>query len=287
MKNNNAYSEIEHLELVASRIAERGTDITSQYKDWITVTLACASLGESAREAYHTICSQYSGYRREECDEKFDNCLKTSRGDVRLASLMQLAKDNGIDVSLPRGARRKSEQQRKKEQENRIQQMRDALTAQAEWRFNVWRQRPEVREQGQPWRPVQDRDLDTYYCRLKELGLKVSAGDVKSLIFSRDFCPDYDAFREWLDGLKPWNPDTDPDYLSDFYVGHLEFGDPDNEPFYDQMLKKWHVGMVALMLGRISENPQMPIFKGLQHIGKTYFVLHLLPPELRAYRLEV
>ena len=287
MKNNNAYSEIEHLELVASRIAERGTDITSQYKDWITVTLACASLGESAREAYHTICSQYSGYRREECDEKFDNCLKTSRGDVRLASLMQLAKDNGIDVSLPRGARRKSEQQRKKEQENRIQQMRDALTAQAEWRFNVWRQRPEVREQGQPWRPVQDRDLDTYYCRLKELGLKVSAGDVKSLIFSRDFCPDYDAFREWLDGLKPWNPDTDPDYLSDFYVGHLEFGDPDNEPFYDQMLKKWHVGMVALMLGRISENPQMPIFKGLQHIGKTYFVRHILPPELRDYRLEV
>lgn len=287
MKNSNSFSEIEHLELVASRIAECGIDITSQYKDWITVTLACASLGESAREAYHTICSQYSGYRREECDEKFNNCLRTGRGDVRLASLIQLAKDCGIDVSLPRGARRKSEQQRKKEQENRIQQMRDALTAQAQWRYNTWRQRPEVCEQGQSWRPVQDRDLDTYYCRLKELGLKVSAGDVKSLIFSRDFCPDYDAFREWLDGLKPWNPDTDPDYLSDFYVGHLEFGDPENEPFYDQMLKKWHVGMVALMLGRISENPQMPIFKGLQHIGKTYFVRHILPPELSDYRLEV
>ena len=53
------------------------------------------------------------------------------------------------------------------------------------------------------------------------------------------------------------------------------------------MLKKWHVGMVALMLGRISENPQMPIFKGLQHIGKTYFVRHILPPELSDYRLEV
>jgi predicted P-loop ATPase len=144
-----------------------------------------------------------------------------------------------------------------------------------------------VREQGQPWRPVQDRDLDTWYCRLKAQGLKVSAGDVKSLIFSRDFCEDYDACREWLEGLKPWNPDTDPDYLGDFYVGHLEFGDPDNEAFYDQMLKKWHVGMVALMLGRISENPQMPIFKGLQHIGKTYFVRHILPPELSDYRLEV
>ena len=39
MKNNNSYSELEHLELVARRIAESGIDITSQYKDWITVTL--------------------------------------------------------------------------------------------------------------------------------------------------------------------------------------------------------------------------------------------------------
>ena len=287
MNNNNSYSELEHLELVARRIAESGIDITSQYKDWITVTLACASVGEAAREAYHTICSQYSGYQRKECDEKFDNCLQTGRGDVRLASLMQMAKDCGVDISLPRGRRQKSDHQRREDQQNRIRQMRDALTTQAQWRYNVWRQRPEVSEQGQPWRPVQDRDLDTYYCRLKEQGLKVTVLDVKSLIFSRDFCPDYDACREWLNSLKPWNPDTDPDYLGDFYVGHLEFGDPENEPFYDLMLKKWHVGMVALMLGRTSENPQMPIFKGLQHIGKTYFVRHILPPELSDYRLEV
>ena len=64
----------------------------------------------------------------------------------------------------------------------------------------------------------------------------------------------------WLNGLKPWNPNTDPDYLRDFYIGHLEFNDLESEDFYDLMLKKWHVGMVALMLGRISENPQMPIF---------------------------
>ena len=100
MNSNKSYSELEHLELVARRIAESGIDITCEYKDWITVTLACASVGEAAREAYHTICSQYAGYKREECDEKFDNCLSTGRGDVRLASLIQLAKDAGIDVTL-------------------------------------------------------------------------------------------------------------------------------------------------------------------------------------------
>ena len=57
MNSNKSYSELEHLELVARRIAESGIDITCEYKDWITVTLACASVGEAAREAYHTICS--------------------------------------------------------------------------------------------------------------------------------------------------------------------------------------------------------------------------------------
>ena len=285
MKNN--YTDLEHLELVAGRLAEAGRDITADYADWINVTFACASLGEQAREAYHTICSLYSGYKREECDEKFSNCLKAGNGSVTLGTLMKMAQDAGIDTSLPRGRRQKSRAQKKEEQENRIQAMRQALNQQAEWRFNVWRQRPEVSENGEAWRPVQDRDLDTYYCRLKEQGLNVHQQDVKALIFSRDFCQDFDAVKEWLNNLKPWNRDTDPDYLKDFYIGHLEFGDPENEPFYEQMLKKWHVGLVALMLGRTNENPQMPIFKGPQHIGKTFFVRHILPPELSDYRLEV
>ena len=283
----NNYSDLEHLQLVAQRIAESGKDLTAQYGDWVNITFSCASLGEQAREAYHTICSNYPGYRREECDEKFTNCLRSGNGSVSLGTLMKMAQDAGIDTSLPRGRRQKSPSQKKEEQQNRIQLMRESLNAQASWRFNVWRQRPEVRENGGEWRPFQDRDLDTYYCRLKEQGINIKQQDVKAMIFSRDFCTDFDACSSWLNSLKPWNPDTDPDYLHDFYLGHLEFADPKNEPFYDQMLKKWHVGLVALMLGRITENPQMPILKGAQHIGKTYFARHILPPELRDYRLEV
>ena len=285
--NKNNYTDVEHLELVAQRIAESGKDITADYGDWIEVTFACASVGEAGREPYHTICSVYSGYKREECDEKFTNCLKSGNGSVKLGTLIKMAKQAGIDTSLPKGRRRKTDTLRKEEQENRISLMRQSLQEQAEWRFNVWRQRPEVREKGQEWRPVQDRDLDTLYCRMKEQGLNVKQQDVKALIYSRDFCQDFDVCAAWLDSLKPWNPDTDPDYLHDFYAGHLEFVDEENEAFYDQMLKKWHVGLVALMLGRTSENPQMPIFKGLQHIGKTFFARHILPPELSDYRLEV
>lgn len=287
----NQYTDLERLEVVAKRIRESQIDLTAQYGDWVNITFACASLGEGAREAYHTICSVYPKYDRQECDEKFNNCLKSGRGMVSLGTLMQKAKDAGIDIRMPSGRRPMTAQQRMEEQEeeqrSRMAQMAEMLRGQAEWRYNTWRQRPEVKEKGQEWRPVHDRDLDTFYCRLLARGLKVKQQDVKAMIFSRDFCPDYDAFATWLNGLKPWNPDTDPDYLHDFYVGHMEFNDPENEDFYDRMLKKWHVGLVAQVLDRTNENPMMPILKGKQHIGKTFFARHILPPSLRDYRLEV
>lgn len=286
-KRINSYSDLERLELLARRIAESGVDITSEYQDWVSVTFACASLGEQARESYHTICSRYPQYSREECDRQFDNCLRTGRGDITLGTIMKMVKDHGIDTSLPRGRRPKSQQEKEEEQQTRISRMIELLRKQAEWRFNTWRQRPELKEPGQGWRPLQDRDLDTIYCRLMESGLKVKQVDVKAMIFSRDFCDDFDAFNEWLDGLPTWNPDTDPDYLGDFYKGHLEFVEKESEDFCVEMLKKWHMGMVALIKGYTNENPLMPIFKGPQRIGKTYFVRHILPPHLRDYRLEV
>ncbi len=282
-----SYSSLEQLEFVAKRLKESGKDITSSYNDWMRVTFACASLGEAARESYHTICSLYPEYNREQCNDKFDNCLRTGTGQVGFGTLIQMAKDVGVDTSLPRGRRPKSEEQKVKEQENRMRKMREFLEKQAEWRYNVWVQRPEIREKCQPWRPVQDRDLDTFYCRLKEAGLSVTLLDVKSMIYSRDFCVEYDAVNSWLDRLKPWNPETEPDYLHEFYAGHLEFVDGEYEKFYDEMLKKWHVGLVALIKGAVNENPIMPIFRGAQHIGKSFFSRHILPKTIRQYMLEV
>ena len=286
MKKERFFSDLERLQIVAQRIFDAKVDITAEYGKWIEVTMACASLGEQAREPYHLICSQYPNYKRAECDQKFDNCLKTGLGMVTLGTLMQMAKDAGVDVSMPKGRRAQSQDEKEEEKRNRMVKIAEQLREQAEWRYNTWRQRPEVKEPEQEWRPIQDRDLDTFYCRLLESGLNVKQQDVRAMIFNRDFCPDYDALNEWLDSLMPWNPDTDPDYLRQFYLNHLEFEDPENEELYDRMFKKWHVGLVGLIRGVINENPLMPIFKGPQHIGKTFFVRHILPPHLSDYRLE-
>lgn len=285
--SKNSFSDLEHLELLASRIAQGGVDITSDYQDWINVTFACAGLGEQARESYHTICSQYGGYSREECDRQFDNCLRTGRGDISLGTIIKMAKDRGVDTSLPRGRRPKNEAKRNEERENRFQLMRSQLCEWYEFRFNTWKNRVEIREKPMlEWNPLNDRDLSTLFARLQECGIGVKLNDLKALLESRDFSNDYDAVREWLDSLPAYDPECGHDYIDEFFGGHLEYGDPEYADFYRRMNEKWFVGMVALWTGRIDENPLMPVYSGTQYIGKTYFIRHILPPELRPYYKE-
>lgn len=287
MKGKKIFSDLEHLELVARRIDESGADITREYQNWINVTFACASLGEEARESYHTICRQYAKYKREECDERFDNCMRTGRGDITLGTIIKLAKDRGVDTSLPRGPRPKTQEQRKEERENRFQLMRQKINEWYDIRFDVWKHRVEIAPCGTGvWQPLNDRDLSTIYTRLQEQGIRTKQNDVKALLESRDFSTDFDAVYKWLKTLKPYDPLNDPDYLDEFFNGHLSYDDAENADFYQQMLQKWFVGMVALWTGRAEENPLMPVFCGPQHIGKTYFIRNLLPPQLRQYTKE-
>ena len=284
IKNN--YRDLERLELVARRIAEGGVDITRVYQDWINVTLGCASLGEAAREYYHTICSQYTGYRREECDEKFDNCLKTGRGDVSIATVMQMAKDAGIDVSMPKGRRPKSEQQHKEDQRNRFERMEEELLNYGQWRINKWLNRTEVKEDDScVWREVDDQDYSTFIMRLKKGGLNVSKNDMIDMTESRDFSPLYDACREYLDSLDAWE-DGDPDFIYDMF-NCLPMTDEENRDFLIEMERKWFVNMVAMMKGKETENPLMPIYAGPEYTMKSTFVRNILPPELRRYYIEV
>ncbi len=286
MINNHTFTDLEHLELVANRIAERGLDLTCSYPDWIKVTFACASLGEGAREPYHTICRQYSGYRREECDAKFDNCLRTGSGAIKVATLMQMAKDAGIDITLPRGRRAKSEEKKSEERKNQFQAAVKTLKSWGDWYFNTWTERTEIQKDGGERQPVTDIDVSTYYCRLKELGINVSAKDVEHILKNQDFATPYDPFRDYLEGLPEWK-EGDPDYIHDFFVGHMEFGDPENMEFYDLMFHKWFVGMVGLWLETYEENPIVPVLYGEQHIGKTFFVRNILSRPLQRYLFPV
>lgn len=284
MKN---YSNLEHLQLVAQRLVDAGKDITVNYGDWIDVTFACASLGEQAREAYHTICSVYPGYKREECDEKFDNCLKTGHGVVTLGTLMKLAQDCGIDITLPRGRRPQTAQETEEKQADKISRITEELKRDRQWRYNILTDKPEFKVEGRDWIPMDERSFDTLITNLRKMGLSIQDKTLKSLIGSCDFSINFNPVEDYLNGLPEWNPEKDPDYIRETFVDHMEFANPSDKEFYDIIFHHYMVGMVMLWLGMIQENPTMPVLSGPHGIGKTYFCRGLLPPELERYVANV
>lgn len=279
MKNH--HSELRHAELVVERIESSHTDITRVYQDWVNIGFALASLGEEGRELFHRVSAQNPNYTREESDKKFDNCLNTGKGEVRIATFMDIAKNNGIDISKPMGRPRKNKADSQEEQCNKMQVIQDTLNSFGQFRFNTWKQRTEVCE-NDAWEVINDRLLHTYYCRIKNT-INCSEKDISALLLSKDFASDYNPVCNWLKSLPEWNPDTDPDYIREFFIDHITFKDPENTEFYYMVFRKWIMCNVALWLEMIDENPIMPVLCGEQHLGKTYFAKHILPPALRDY----
>ena len=283
----NSYTDSEKLELYAQQIHDSGIDITPDQKnEWTQIAYACASQGEAGREPYHLICSNYAGYSREECDRHFSYCLKTSKNCVSLGSLVKIAKDYGLELKLPLGRRKKSKEQREDDQRNRFERMEEELQKFGQWRMNKWLNRTEVKEgDNSDWREIDDQDYSTFIIRLKKGGLNVSKNDMIDMTESRDFSSLYDACQEYLNGLETWS-DDDPDYIYDMF-SCLHMKDEENKEFLIEMERKWFVNMVAMMIGKETENPLMPIYSGPEYTMKSTFVRSILPPELRKYSIEV
>ena len=283
----NSYTDSEKLELYAQQIHDSGIDITPDQKnEWTQIAYACASQGEAGREPYHLICSNYAGYSREECDRHFSYCLKTSKNCVSLGSLVKIAKDYGLELKLPLGRRKKSKEQREDDQRNRFERMEEELQKFGQWRMNKWLNRTEVKEgDNSDWREIDDQDYSTFIIRLKKGGLNVSKNDMIDMTESRDFSSLYDACQEYLNGLETWS-DDDPDYIYDMF-SCLHMKDEENKEFLIEMERKWFVNMVAMMIGKETENPLMPIYSGPEYTMKSTFVRSILPPELRKYYIEV
>ena len=281
------YSDSEKLAEYARQIHASGIDLTPDQRVWTEIAYACASQGEAGREPYHLISSNYPGYSREECDKHYSYCLKTSKNCVSLGTLVKIAKDNGVELTLPRGRRKKTAMQKKEEQRAMVCAVKDFLMEGRQWRFNILSNKTEYSEDGSVWKEVDDRFMDTVLTRMRESGMRVKDNEVRSLVNSSDFAPDFAPHVEWLRGLPEWNPDTDPDYIHDFFVGHMDFGPMADVELYDQMFHRWLVGMVALWLGDIDANPVMPSYCGPEHVGKSYMAQHVLPPCLQQYQTTI
>lgn len=103
-------NHLDYLHDVAKLVVKDKINPTAEYKDWIIFTIASASFGEEAREDYLKVCSTYPGYSEEECNEKFDNCLKSSDGKRKGKMLHNFFEEQGVHVDIPK---RTAEEERK------------------------------------------------------------------------------------------------------------------------------------------------------------------------------
>ena len=113
--NNRSYTEKEKLELFAQQIHESGVDITPDQKEWTEIAYVCASQGEDGREPFHLISSHFPGYNRQECDRHYSYCLRTSKNQLTIGTLVKIAGDHGVTLQLPRGRRPQTPEEREEE----------------------------------------------------------------------------------------------------------------------------------------------------------------------------
>lgn len=92
-------AELDRAKLVISRVLNKGIDLTEKYNDWLHIGFALAgAFREDGRALFHEVSRLYSGYDYEECDKKFDDCLKNGRFD-NAAFLYKKAKEAGVLVT--------------------------------------------------------------------------------------------------------------------------------------------------------------------------------------------
>lgn len=73
------------------------------YGDWLKIGFALSNeFGESGRSFFHELSRRSGKYDANECDKKFDNCIRNSRGEVTFATLVKLAKDVGVEIHSER-----------------------------------------------------------------------------------------------------------------------------------------------------------------------------------------
>ncbi|UJS17863.1 MAG: PriCT-2 domain-containing protein [Candidatus Jettenia sp.] len=73
------------------------------HPDWTKVGFVLAhEFGEAGRSYFHALSQRSSKYDEAECDRKYDNCLRTNRGDVTFATIIYMAKAAGIELPQTR-----------------------------------------------------------------------------------------------------------------------------------------------------------------------------------------
>lgn len=175
---------------------------------------------------------------------------------------------DGLDQGAPRG---------ETSGDTHIDRIEEFLLARYGFRYNSVTSRAEYRtsEKGK-WKPLSDRAESTMLRELKKAQVRVSQAELRILL-SSDFCPLYDPFRAYFKSLPAWDGGTD---FIERLASTVSTTDQDQ---WQLCFRKWFVAMVAGVLDESVVNHALIVLSGGQGLGKTTWVLNLIPEQLKEY----
>lgn len=89
-------TDSERIEQVVDAIDRAGVPL-DDYNDWVELGFVLAhALGEGGRYLFHRLSHNSTKYNAYECDKKYDNLVRTSRGEVTIGTLIWWAKKEGV-----------------------------------------------------------------------------------------------------------------------------------------------------------------------------------------------
>ena len=125
--------------------------------------------------------------------------------------------------------------------------------------------------------PLTDRDVNTLWSRMNKALKRVYLSDIYNVIHS-EFVPLFNPFRDYFDGLPPWDGETDHIARLAGMV-HLRVG----QDCFTECFRKWFVGILPTLFEDGKVNHEILVLVGGQGIYKSTWFNYLLPPELRRY----
>lgn len=210
-------------------------------------------------------------------------------------------------VPLPRSVRKKEKENDSSHKKATVEEMEEFINGYMKFRMNMlthqietqliadaYTDRPEA--SACHWQRLTDHIENSLWCAMQHHGMAVNLNELHTLLGS-DFVKEYHPLKEYLDGLPPWDGETD-------YIGRLaamvhvkesphsplqqdksrERNDLSETPVrFADILKRWMVSMIAAALNETVVNQVILTLIGRQGSYKASFMQHILPPVLSEY----
>lgn len=157
-----------------------------------------------------------------------------------------------------------------------IQKIETYLSQRYNFRFNEVTGKVEYKlTAGTEFKAISDYQINSLARQMIKASIPCTANGLRGVLLS-DFTPVYNPFCNYFNSLPAWDG---TDYIQQL----AETVKSTDDTLWHMCFRKWVVALVASLLIDHVVNHTVIVFSGKQGLGKTTWILNLVPPSLKEY----